>query len=186
MKDLMQDAITIAHASILGEYDVSPTAVVLGNGETGNNVQLVLGGFRNEEDAESWQDALKAIREELDAPAVMLYFSAWTTIQRDGEDESLDTLIVQIGVPGKLHFRAYEQVRDPLRGMVTELRELTQLREDTDPDTDTPMEPTLGNVFEPTPDAFRESSTYLDLIDTVTEKLHEKALVTGDARAHLH
>ena len=52
MNDLMQDAITIAHAGILGEYDVSPTAVVLGNGETGNNVQLVLGGFRNEEDAE--------------------------------------------------------------------------------------------------------------------------------------
>jgi len=186
VNDLMQDAITIAHAGILGEYDVSPTAVVLGDGEAGNNVQLVLGGFRNEDEAESWQDALKAIREELDAPAVMLYFSAWTTIQRDGEDESLDTLIVQIGVPGRLHFRAYEQIRDPRLGMVTELRELTQLREDTDPDSETPMQPTLGNVFEPTPDAFRESSTYLELIDTVTEKLHEKALFTRDTRAHLH
>jgi len=95
--DLMHDAITIAQASILGEYDVPPTAVVLANG---NNVQLVLGGFQDESDATSWQDALRAIREELDAPAVMLYFSP------RGQPSSATVktihwipLIVQVGTP---------------------------------------------------------------------------------------
>ena len=183
MNNPMQDAITIAHAAILGEYDVPPTAVVLAGG---NNVQLVLGGFRDEDESESWQDALRAIREELDAPAVLLYFSAWTTIQRQGKDESLDTLIVQIGTQGRLHFRAYEQVRDARVGVVTELRELKQLREDANPETDTPMEPTLGNVFAPAAASFRESSTYLDLIDTVTEKLDEKTRIAEEMQNYLH
>ena len=183
MTDLMHDAITIAQASILGEYDVPPTAVVLGNG---NNVQLVLGGLQDESDATSWQDALRAIREELDAPAVMLYFSAWTTIQREGQDHSLDTLIVQVGTPGCLFFRAYEQVRNAGQGVVTELRELTQLREEADPETETPMQPSLGNVFAPATDSFRESSTYLDLIDSVSEKLDEKSMFADEVRTHLH
>lgn len=183
MTDLMHDAITIAHAAILGEYDVPPTAVVLGGG---SNVQLVLGGLPEDAESDEWQNALRTVREELDAPAVMLYFSAWTTIQRDGEDESLDTLIVQVGTPGCLYFRAFEQVREPRFGVVTELRELTHLREEADPGKDTPMQPSLGDVFAPATASFRESSTYLDLIDTVTEKLHENSLFTGDNRTHLH
>ena len=183
MTDLMHDAITIAQASILGEYDVPPTAVVLGNG---NNVQLVLGGFQDESDATSWQDALRAIREELEASAVMLYFSAWTTIQHDGEDQSLDTLIVQVGTPGCLFFRAFEQIRDSRQGVVTELTELTQLREESDPEMETPMQPSLGNVFAPATESFRESSTYTELLDTVSEKLDEKSMVTGEVRSHLH
>jgi len=179
----MQDAITLAHAGILGEYDVPPTAVVLADG---NNVQLVLGGIKDEQESDGWQDALRAIREELDAPAVLLYFSAWTTVQHDGEDQSLDTLIVQVGTPGHLHFRAYEQLRDERLGVVINLRELTHLREDSDPEADTPMQPNLGNVFAPTPASFKASNTYLDLIDTVTEKLGEKSHMTGDMRAHLH
>lgn len=183
MTDLMHDAITIAHAGILGEYDVPPTAVVLGDG---NNVQLVLGGLPEDAESDEWQNALRTVREELDAPAVMLYFSAWTTIQRDGEDESLDTLIVQIGTPGCLYFRAYEQIREPRLGVVTGLRELTHLRDEADPGKDTPMQPSLGDVFAPATDSFRDSSTYLDIIDTVTEKLDESTLFTGDNRTHLH
>lgn len=184
MNKWMQDAITLAHAGILGEYDVPPTAVVLA--DDNNNVQLVLGGLKDEQETEGWQDALRAIREELDAPAVLLYFSAWTTVQHDGQDESLDTLIVQIGTPGRLHFRAYEQLRDERFGMVTHLRELTQLREDTVPDAETPMQPNLGDVFAPTPASFKSSNMYLELIDSVTEKLDEKAHCSGEMHSHLH
>lgn len=185
MNKWMQDAITLAQAGILGEYDVPPTAVVISEG---NNVQLMLGGLREEDepDNDSWQAAIRAIREELDAPAVLLYFSAWTTVQSQGEDHSLDTLIVQVGTPGRLHFRAYEQIRDERHGLVTGLRELRQLREDGDPEVETPLRPTLGNVFAPTPDAFRESSTYLELIDSVTEKLDEKAQFAQEVRTQLH
>ncbi|TVP59379.1 MAG: hypothetical protein EA349_03200 [Halomonadaceae bacterium] len=179
----MQDAITLAHAGILGEYDVPPTAVVLADG---NNVQLVLGGLKDEQETDGWQDALRAIREELNAPAVLLYFSAWTTVQHDGQDESLDTLIVQIGTPGKLHFRAYEQMRDKRVGLVTELRELTHLREDTDPEAETPMQPNLGDVFAPIPASFRASTLYLDLMDSVTEKLDEKSHCAAEMRSQLH
>ena len=183
MNELMHDAITIAQASILGEYDVPPTAVVLGNG---NNVQLVLGGFQDESDATTWQDALRAVREELDAPAVMLYFSAWTTVQREDRDQSLDTLIVQVGTPGRLFFRAFEQIRSPRHGVVTELRELTQLSEESDPEMETPMQPSLGNVFAPATESFRESSTYTELLETVSEKLDEKSMFTGEVHSHLH
>ena len=185
MNKWIHDAFTLAHAAVLGEYDVPPTAVVLAEG---NTVQLVLGGLKEDHtDSDGWQDALRAVREELDGSAVMLFFSAWTRIQRDDKEQSLDTLIVQVGTPDSVYFRAYEQVRDHDSRVITSLRELESLREVNDPDADAPMAPFLGNMFEPTTRSFRESESYLDLIDTVTEKLNEKAQWEQNGRgAYLH
>lgn len=165
----VEDALTMAHAGILGEYDVPPTAVILGRHRS---VQVLLAGLRDDEnDAEDWQDAVRALREELQASTVLLYFSAWTTISREGEDEALDTLVVQVATPQRTHYRAFEQVRDETTGVVTHLSELTGLRWETEPEQEPAISPALGNVFAPATDAFRHSSLYQELVETVSEQL---------------
>lgn len=183
MSTWLDDALTIAQAGVLGEYDVSPTAVVLGGGR---NVQISLAGLRDEEEPEQWQDAVRAIREELDAEMVVLYFSAWTTIRHENTDTALDTLVVQVSVPGRLIFRAYEQVRTGDSGIVTCLRELPDLGDEADPLGDPLMKPSLGNVFEPSSDSFRSSDIYEDLIETVSEKLRSLPSTPEERRAILH
>ncbi|MFE8071073.1 hypothetical protein QQM79_08430 [Marinobacteraceae bacterium S3BR75-40.1] len=185
MNKWVEDALTMAHAGILGEYDVPPTAVILGQGRT---VQLLLAGLRDEdvEDPDSWQDAVRAIREELEAKAVLLYFSAWTTVNRGGDDESLDTLVVQVATPNRTHYRAYEQRRDATSGVVTHLSELEGLRWDTEPENEPAMSPALGNVFAPTTDAFRQSEMYQELLDTVSSQLEHVPEYRRQQRSTLH
>lgn len=183
MSTWLDDALTIAQAGVLGEYDVSPTAVVLGGGR---NVQISLAGLKDEDDPDQWQDAIRAVREELDADMVVLYFSAWTTIRQQEKDTALDTLVVQVSVPGRLIFRAFEQVRGRDSGVVTGLRELPYLSEETDPLGDPLMKPSLGNVFEPTSDTFKSSDTYENLIATVTEKLESLPITAAERRSVLH
>ena len=183
MSTWLDDALTIAQAGVLGEYDVAPTAVVLGGGR---NVQISLAGLKDEEEPDQWQDAIRAVREELDAEMVVLYFSAWTTIRQEEKDTSLDTLVVQVSVPGRLIFRAFEQVRGADTGVVTHLRELPHLSEEADPLGDPLMRPSLGNVFEPSSDSFKESDIYDDLIDTVTRKLRSLPDTPEGRRAALH
>lgn len=183
MSTWLDDALTIAQAGVLGEYDVSPTAVVLGGGR---NVQISLAGLKDEEEPDQWQDAVRAVREELDADMVVLYFSAWTTVRQQDQDTALDTLVVQVSVPGRLIFRAYEQVRGTDSGVVTCLRELPHLSEEADPLGDPLMKPSLGNVFEPSSESFRSSDIYENLIETVTQKLQSLPTTAEGRRAVLH
>lgn len=183
MSTWLDDALTIAQAGVLGEYDVAPTAVVLGGGR---NVQISLAGLKDEDDPDQWQDAVRAVREELGADMVVLYFSAWTTVRRKDRDEALDTLVVQVGVPGRLLFRAFEQVRDRNHGVVTHLRELPHLSEEADPLGDPLMKPSLGNVFEPSSDSFRSSDVYENLIETIARKLNALPDTPEGRRAALH
>ena len=183
MSTWLDDALTIAQAGVLGEYDVSPTAVVLGGGR---NVQISLAGLKDEEEPDQWQDAVRAVCEELDADMVVLYFSAWTTVRQQDQDTALDTLVVQVSVPGRLIFRAYEQVRGTDSGVVTCLRELPHLSEEADPLGDPLMKPSLGNVFEPSSESFRSSDIYENLIETVTQKLQSLPTTAEGRRAVLH
>ena len=185
MNKWVEDALTMAHAGILGEYDVPPTAVILGPDRT---VQLLLAGLREEDvdDSESWQDAVRALREELQAKAVLLYFSAWTTVNRGGDDESLDTLVVQVATPDRTHYRAYEQRRDESTGVVTHLSELEGLRWDTEPESEPAMSPALSDVFAPTTDAFKQSELYQELLDTVSTQLEQIPEHRKQQRTTLH